>query len=251
MSGAAARPSSMKVSSPSPSSPTTSGSRTAPPHVNELRALLSENPESFQVNAFIDRLMQPLLMEAAAENNGGKAAGGGTTKGGRGGGGGGNNSGSGSSDKTSSFGFDPVALHDLFTGTLEQLARLGKEVDERIGAVQEGGRRTAPQRKKELDRHHRSLQEVHETIEDIETHFRKVGLTAVRIGQSLSQTEFQRQKAEHAQRLLEYFLAFDTMRYETMLKDAESERIEMLSNDVLAPLVEDANYKTAAAVSAI
>jgi hypothetical protein len=52
------------------------------------------------------------------------------------------------------------------------------------------------------------------TIEDIETHFRKVGLTAVRIGQTLSSTESQRQKAEHAQRLLQYFLAFQSLRHE-------------------------------------
>lgn len=91
--------------------------------------------------------------------------------------------------------------------------------------------------------------QVHETIEDIETHFRKVGLTAVRIGQSLSQTEFQRQKAEHAQKLLEYFLAFETLNYDAMLKDAESERIEMLSNDILAPLVQEENWELASGVS--
>ena len=94
------------------------------------------------------------------------------------------------------------------------------------------------------------MDQVHETIEDIETHFRKVGLTAVRIGQSLSQTELQRQKAEHAQHLLGYFLAFQTLRYENMLRDAEAERIEMLSNEVLASLVDDQNYKNAATVGA-
>ncbi len=208
--------------------------------IDDLRALLSEQPEAFQVNAFIDQLMRPLLLDAEAAGGGG--GGGATTGGGKGGGKG--------PHKTTAadFGFDPVALHDLFTVTLDRLAKLGKEADERIGTVQEEGTRAAPQRKKELDRHHRSLQEVHETIEDIETHFRKVGLTAVRIGQSLSQTEFQRQKAEHAQHLLEYFLAFDTLKYDAMLKDAESERIEMLSNDVLAPLSEDANYQAAAAI---
>lgn len=41
----------------------------------------------------------------------------------------------------------------------------------------------------------------------------QVGLTAVRIGQSLSQTEAQRQKAEHAQSLLEFFLAFNDLRW--------------------------------------
>jgi hypothetical protein len=191
--------------------------------VEDLRALLlGEAPDAFQVGAFIERLTSGLRGD-----NGTKAGG---------------------RPKAGDFGFDPVALDELFTVTLERLARLGKEADERIAAMQEEGRRSAPQRKRELDRHHRALQEVHESIEDIETHFRKVGLTAVRIGQSLSQTEFQRQKAEHAQRLLEYFLAFDTLRYEAMLKDTESERIEMLSNDVLAPLVDDANYQAAAGI---
>jgi len=88
-----------------------------------------------------------------------------------------------------------------------------------------------------------------ETIEDIGTHFRQVGLTAVRIGQSLSSTESQRQKAEHAQNLLEYFMAFDTLRYENMVKDAESERIEMLSHDKLGPLIQEHNYSMASEVS--
>ena len=205
------------------SAPSSAAAAAAAPEVEDLRALLlGEAPEAFQVSAFIERLTSGIS--------------------------GGNGSKAGGRAKAGDFGFDPVALDELFTVTLERLARLGKEADERIGAMQEEGRRSAPQRKKELDRHHRALQEVHESIEDIETHFRKVGLTAVRIGQSLSQTEFQRQKAEHAQRLLEYFLAFDTLRYEAMLKDAESERIEMLSNDVLAPLVDDANYQAAAGI---
>ena len=69
-----------------------------------------------------------------------------------------------------------------------------------------------------------------------------MGLTAVRIGQSLSSTESQRQKAEHAQNLIEYFMAFGTLRYDNMIKDHESERIEMLSNDQLGPLCDEENY---------
>ena len=204
---------SMNVSASSSSFP-------AAPEVDDLRALLvGKAPEAFQVNAFIERLTGGLNARKPGDR-----------------------------PKAGDFGFDPVALDNLFAVTLERLAHLGKEADERIGAMQEEGRRSAPQRQKELDRHHRALQTVHESIEDIETHFRKVGLTAVRIGQSLSQTESQRQKAEHAQRLLEYFLAFGTLNYEAMLKDAESERIEMLSNEVLAPLVDGDNYQTAAGI---
>ncbi|KAM3578136.1 hypothetical protein VYU27_000232 [Nannochloropsis oceanica] len=192
----------------------------AAPEVDDLRSLLLGNaPEAYHVNAFIERLTGGL-----------------------------NASKPGDRPMEDDLGFDPVALDKLFTVTLERIGLLGKETDERIGAMQEEGRYSALQRQKELDRHHRALQEVYVSIEDIESHFRKVGLTAVRIGQSLSQTESQRQKAEHAQRLLEYFLAFDTLNYEAMLKDAESERIEMLSNEVLAPLVDGDNYQTAARI---
>lgn len=55
----------------------------------------------------------------------------------------------------------------------------------------------------------------------------QVGLTAVRIGQSLSQTEAQRQKAEHAQSLLEFFLAFNDLRWgEGFLALADANRRE-------------------------
>jgi len=209
------------------------------PELKELRALLCDNPEAFQVPAFIDALVRPLLDQPDAAGAASKGVGGKASKAvGSGGGGGG----------SMDFGFDPAALTDLFSALLERLQALGKEVDGRVDALQEEGRRLAPTRRKELDRHHRQLQEVHGTIEDIEAHFRKVGLTAVRIGQSLSQTEAQRHKAEHAQRLLEYFLAFDTLEYESMLKDAEAERIEMLSSDTLAPLADEANFQAAAAV---
>ncbi len=203
------------------------------PELKELRALLCDNPEAFQVPAFIDALVRPLLDQPDAAGPASKGVGGKASK-----------AVGGSMD----FGFDPAALTDLFSALLERLQALGKEVDGRVDALQEKGRRLAPTRRKELDRHHRQLQEVHGTIEDIEAHFRKVGLTAVRIGQSLSQTEAQRHKAEHAQRLLEYFLAFDTLEYESMLKDAEAERIEMLSSDTLAPLADEANFQAAAAV---
>ena len=198
--------------------------------------------------AFIDGLVRPLLdqPDAGAAGKGGRAAA--------------SSSSSSANDKPSGgagtgtgmpgmeFGFDPAALTELFSATLERLQALGAEVDGRIEALQEEGRRLAPARRRELDRHHRQLQEVHGTIEDIEAHFRKVGLTAVRIGQSLSQTEMQRHKAAHAQQLLEYFLAFDTLCYESMLKDAEAERIEMLANETLAPLAEEANFQAAAAI---
>lgn len=144
------------------------------------------------------------------------------------------------------LGFDPLALGELFGGTVEGLACMSREMHESMLSTLEKGRRLDAQKKMELDRHHRGLHEVHESIEEVETHFRMVGLTAVRIGQSLSQTECQRRKADHAQRLIENFLAFDTLRYETMLKDAESQRIEMLSNAILAPMVDESNHQAVA-----
>jgi hypothetical protein len=101
------------------------------PELTDLRALLSENPEAFQVNVFIERLMKPCL-----EAEKGRPA------------------------RGTEFGFDPSALHDLFNATLERLGKLGKEVDERIAAIQDDAAKCAPQRKKELDKHHRSLHEV-------------------------------------------------------------------------------------------
>lgn len=65
------------------------------------------------------------------------------------------------------------------------------------------------------------------TIDEIETHFRKVGLTAVRIGQSLSSTESQRCKAEHANNLLEYFVTFQKLNVEEMRKEG-GERVSHL-----------------------
>lgn len=100
----------------------------------DLRSLLSENPEGFQVNTFIEKLIKPLLDPDATRP--------------------------GRPIRGTDFGFDPMALHDLFSSTLDKLYKLGKEVDEKIGAIQDDGRKMAPQRKKELDRHHRSLQEV-------------------------------------------------------------------------------------------
>lgn len=62
--------------------------------------------------------------------------------------------------RTSDFGCDSAALHELFTVTLDRLAKLGKEADEKIASMEDENSRISANRKKEIDRHHRSLQGV-------------------------------------------------------------------------------------------
>ena len=104
------------------------------PDLQELRQVLTENPEGFQVSLFIEKLIKPLLDPGATRP--------------------------GRPIRTTDFGFDPVALHEMFTGTLEKLGKLGKEVDDKISTIQDEASKCASQRKREIDRHHRSLQEV-------------------------------------------------------------------------------------------
>lgn len=100
------------------------------PELPQLRAMLIDNPENFSVSSFVDKLMKPLM-----EFN--------KTK-----------------QYQQDFGFDPVALHELFTGTLDRLAKLGKELDDGVKEMSLDGVKRHQVHKKEMDHHNEALHEV-------------------------------------------------------------------------------------------
>ena len=94
-----------------------------------------ENPDNFQVGAFVDKLVKPVLESAPKNNARGSNAG-------------------------NDFGFDPAALYDLFTLTLERLGKLVKEVDDKVVVIEEENGKMQQGRRATVERNERALHQV-------------------------------------------------------------------------------------------
>jgi len=94
-----------------------------------------ENPETFQIGAFVDKLVKPALDSAPKTTGRGSNAG-------------------------NDFGFDPAALYDLFTATLERLGKLVKEVDDKVVVIEEENLKMQQGRRAKVERNERALHQV-------------------------------------------------------------------------------------------
>ncbi|KAJ3216736.1 Exocyst complex component 5 [Dinochytrium kinnereticum] len=106
-------------------------------------------------------------------------------------------------------GFDPKPLIRAFEGSLDELLRLRRKVQNKIDDLDDAAKASEVARKRKLAELQAAIEDVKSAFQALESHLGMVGKTAIRIGEQLETIDKQRTRAVEARDLIQYFLDFN------------------------------------------